>query len=393
MVRVGLDHEVAGERLLVGTGLTVDELDRADDAVEASQELAVARNLVGELGDRPGLGLEVATGLGLNSFGLLGFALLSSPTVGDAARIGLRYLNLCHVFVTVSVTVGLNGVRVAFDDDDLPEDVRPFLVERDLAIIIGVLMAGIFGTEAVTRGPDIQLELSLGAERGRPLGEQLSPLSVSYGRPRSVLTFPADLLSAPAPMPDDATARLCERQCHEVVQHRRERHGLAAQVRGRLLRDPGSMPSATDIAAELHVDRRTLHRRLADEETSFRALREETLHGLAAEMLTVLHLSVEETAQRLGYATASAFTHAYTRWAGSPPSRHLPRTEKSPDTRTRIRDEATAVAQVLAGSGDAEARSWGEALTWFAEHIHGDRQQARAAFAERFGVQLPARRA
>lgn len=76
----------------------------------------------------------------------------------------------------------------------------------------------------------------------------------------------------------------------------------------------------TEVAAALHLDPRTLHRRLAAEDTSFRALRNEVNETLATELLTIVGLSVEQVARRLGYADATSFHHAYKRWTGHAPS-------------------------------------------------------------------------
>ena len=48
--------------------------------VEATQEFAVIRNLLHHLPDVPGLGFQVRQNYRLNSYGILGYALLSSPS-------------------------------------------------------------------------------------------------------------------------------------------------------------------------------------------------------------------------------------------------------------------------------------------------------------------------
>src|SRR6476646_3361309 len=60
MVQVGIDHGIGERRLLASTGLLLADLQADDLEVEGVQELSVARNLVQTLGDRPGLGTEVA---------------------------------------------------------------------------------------------------------------------------------------------------------------------------------------------------------------------------------------------------------------------------------------------------------------------------------------------
>jgi AraC-like DNA-binding protein len=93
-------------------------------------------------------------------------------------------------------------------------------------------------------------------------------------------------------------------------------------VRSRLLAEPGTIPSMAQIARELNVTTRTLHRHLAAEGVSFRTLIDEVRETLATELLTGTGLSVEQVARRLGYAEPASFTHAFIRWHGVAPGRY-----------------------------------------------------------------------
>jgi AraC-like DNA-binding protein len=73
------------------------------------------------------------------------------------------------------------------------------------------------------------------------------------------------------------------------------------------------------VAAELAIDERTLRRHLSAEGTSFRALADEVREALAHELLTTAGLTVEETAQRLGFHDAAGFSRAFRRWTGTTP--------------------------------------------------------------------------
>ena len=73
------------------------------------------------------------------------------------------------------------------------------------------------------------------------------------------------------------------------------------------------------IADELHLDPRTLRRKLTDEGTSFREL----IAGARrtqAEQLLATNVSIETIARQLGYAETASFTHAFARWTGMAPS-------------------------------------------------------------------------
>ncbi|BAW05656.1 helix-turn-helix transcriptional regulator [Nocardia seriolae] len=95
---------------------------------------------------------------------------------------------------------------------------------------------------------------------------------------------------------------------------------MAAQVRHLLLRNPADMLSLPEVARELAVSERTLHRRLAAEHTSFRGVLDQVRQLLATELLEQ-GLTVEAVGRRLGYSDSAAFSHAYRRWRGHPPGR------------------------------------------------------------------------
>src|SRR5215468_8007526 len=69
------------------------------------------------------------------------------------------------------------------------------------------------------------------------------------------------------------------------------------------------------VAAALGMASRSLHRHLAAEGTTFRLLIDEVRSALAEEMLSH-RMSVAEVAERLGYAKAASFSHAFKRRRG-----------------------------------------------------------------------------
>jgi AraC-like DNA-binding protein len=74
------------------------------------------------------------------------------------------------------------------------------------------------------------------------------------------------------------------------------------------------------VAALVGMAPRSLHRHLATEGTTFRRLVGEVRSALADEMLAH-RMTVDEVAERLGYAEAASFIHAFRRWKGTSPHR------------------------------------------------------------------------
>jgi len=81
-----------------------------------------------------------------------------------------------------------------------------------------------------------------------------------------------------------------------------------------LKRLPDGEPRRDQVAAELHMSERTLHRRLVEEATSFLQLLDDTRRELAEQYLGRLHLSLAQAAYLLCFADQSSFFRACRRW-------------------------------------------------------------------------------
>ncbi|MBD8505047.1 AraC family transcriptional regulator ligand-binding domain-containing protein [Hoyosella sp. G463] len=318
----GVTGHMTIAEVLSGTGLT--EADLVDETAEIweHQEFAVVRNIVGKLGDNTGQGIEVGGFSTFGRAGIVGFTFLASATVREGVERVAPYLALAPSHVRLSVDADATHSYIVADDTEIPADVRPFIVERDLA-----------GIAAVLRGAGVELapewiETTLDEERAERLVRTWSATAeIRPNQSRNRIAGPPEMLDVPLPQADPNTARLFERQCAEVLGRRLARVGLAGQIRSRLLNDPAHFPSMQTVADELHLDPRTLRRRLTDEGTSFRALVEDVRCTLA-ERLLAQDMPIEAIAHRLGYAETASFTHAFTRWTGVAPSRSRARNRR-----------------------------------------------------------------
>src|SRR5437867_11700727 len=133
LVDLAAEHEVPAHASLRGSRIAAERLEDPFAEIEASQELTVVRNLVRHLGDVPGIGLEAGRRYRLTAYGIWGDALLGSRTVGSGVEFGIRYLDLTFAFNRFRAENVPNGLRVALDDRDIPEECAHSLVERDAA--------------------------------------------------------------------------------------------------------------------------------------------------------------------------------------------------------------------------------------------------------------------
>ena len=319
LVETGADRGVPPATSLAGTGLSVDDLRRADAVIPAQHELHVARNLVRTLGDPPGLGADAGARYRLIDLGMLGFAMLASPTVGDALIIAARNAGMTSAFVRPTVDVDRHRARLVMDATQIPADVRTLFVERDAAAASVALVPGVLGTERI---PGMRLRLALPGPSVRAVAAAvISGLDVTADRDGpSRLELPLPLWRRALPQADGESAAACERLCRDLLEQRRRRTGRAAVIRARLVRDPGRIPSLPEVAGELNADPRTVRRWLAEEGTSFRALLDEARQALGQALVAEPGLTIAEVAARSGFAETASFTRAFVRWTGQTPT-------------------------------------------------------------------------
>ncbi|PWU30981.1 AraC family transcriptional regulator [Pseudomonas sp. RW407] len=314
LTQFGLDHGLALEDCLHGSGLDLAVLADPAREIDARCELQVLRNLAQRL--PAGSGLQAGLRYHLNAYGIWGFALLSSPNFRGAARLGLRYLGLTYVFTRLDLQEDGAEACLLLDDAAVPEDVRAFACERDLGGVLRI-------QRDLTGRPLPVLRAEFRRPRPADTRLYLAELGVepAFGQAANRVVFASAALDLPLPGANPQVARHCEEQCRALLARRQELGGLAGRIRDRLLRTPGRLPDMEQVAQELHMTSRTLRRRLQDEGSSYRALLDEVRQALAEELLGTGAIRLEEIAERLGYGEVSNFIHAFKRWKGVPPGR------------------------------------------------------------------------
>ncbi|MDO6461896.1 AraC family transcriptional regulator [Granulosicoccaceae sp. 1_MG-2023] len=112
------------------------------------------------------------------------------------------------------------------------------------------------------------------------------------------------------------------RACPAVILHRpRGDNSLQTQVKILLQRhDLNSMPDLDSISAQLLLTPRTLRRRLQDEGTSVRLIKEALRCDHARTLLKNEHLHIQEVAEQTGFSEPAAFCRAFKRWTGYTPA-------------------------------------------------------------------------
>jgi AraC-like DNA-binding protein len=132
------------------------------------------------------------------------------------------------------------------------------------------------------------------------------------------------LMDTPSRLQDDGFRNTLHAAAQRRAVHLAQPSSYSLRVREFLLRQ--QRPYGVDmkaVADSLGVSPRTLHRRLASEGTSYRAVETESLTTVATSLLHDQRRSIQETAYTMGFSTTSTFHRVFKSWTGMTPGEYL----------------------------------------------------------------------
>ena len=154
VLEFGLARGFSQDDLLARSRIAPQHLQDPNFELSALQELRVVENLLRLAGHPPGLGLQVGQGYRFSTFGLWGYGLVCSATVGEAMARALRFIPLSYAFSMVEQRIEDGLCLLQMRPPDLAPGLSRFLVERDLAAAASLVLE--------VGGPGLQ-QLALGA--------------------------------------------------------------------------------------------------------------------------------------------------------------------------------------------------------------------------------------
>jgi AraC-like DNA-binding protein len=294
-----------------------DLLERPPDArVPITAVWALWLAAVEATGDRA-LALRYGLATRLEYQGLFGFAVMTSPTIGEAGRRAGRFLHLITDSARLVLVERSDHAVFRWEREGAGEPGHDVANET----VVGQIVAGI--TQLAGRSAVKRVTFRHAAPAAAATLEKLLPCPVTWRSRNNDIVVPAAELALPSrdASPEMAAyfdARIAERPAESTALADR----VAAAIREAL---DGGEPDAERIARALGLSERTLRRHLATEGTSFRAVLDAVRGTRARALLADERLTLTEVAFALGFSEHSAFTRAFTRWFGEPPAAHRAR--------------------------------------------------------------------
>jgi len=261
---------------------------------------------------------DLGRALKLSSHSIVGYGMLSSPTVGYAMTLAARYFRLI-----------MSSFRMRFRvDAELAEiEILPVLPMSTNCLefhleAIAVALHWEIRELLKNQMPPYDLYLSIAAPPHKERYNELVEAHCHFAwqsRPGFRMQFPAAVALRTPALADIGAVQMAEKRCNELIRSAIAQGRVGSWVRMMLREASDGWPSLTELAQTLNLSSRTLDRYLEKEGESFRKLSNRTRHEKALEMLDDDGLTVTQIAYELGYTDVSNFARSFRREAGVAP--------------------------------------------------------------------------
>ena len=263
----------------------------------------------------PYFGFEAARYWHPTTLNALGYSWMASDSLHDALLRMSRYGRLVSSVARMTLEESENEIGFSIETPMPAPMVVDEAVDAALATLVRMCRVS-YGEKfdplrVVTHRPPLE-------EPARYYDFFRAP--VEFSAPRNVLYFGKDILERHLPTANPRLARVSDQVVTEYLA-RFDKGSTAIRVRAKLIDLLSAAQfSQQDVADSVHMSLRTLQRKLAEENTSYKEILEETRRELANQYLRQGYLSVSEVTYLLGFSEPSNFARAFKRWTGRTPS-------------------------------------------------------------------------
>ena len=299
-------------------GLALSRAQIADPALRVSyrQASTFIRRALQALGV-PDAGLRIGREGTIGGFGLLGLAMMTSRTFGEAMQSGIRYHKICGCLLDLAFeAVSERAVALVAAPQFGDLELLPFFCEELFASSLMI------SRELV--GPELR---PLRAEFSYPQPAYIDGYAalfqceLAFGAPRNRMILDTRWLAQPLPGYNPLTAKQALALCaQQRTPDGGEPHQEIVAAVERLLRSQlREPPKLNDVARTLNLSERSLRRKLAESGRIFREIHDRVRAERALQLLQAGTLSVAEIGGEVGFGDPREFRRAFKRWTGMAP--------------------------------------------------------------------------
>lgn len=267
---------------------------------------------------RPDLGLDFGRQVRPGTFHVLGYALMTCKTLGDAIALVPHYRRL--VF-----DMGYSEMQLRSSDTDAQLSWQ--VLSQSLPYCPSLaesLIAAWYSFGRWIAGVDLPLKEVRFSHPGPQKTQsyrQYFGCPVHFGTPENALVFSRSLLDMPLVQADETLHLAMREQARAAIENTFNANDIALRLRQALIPLMPKCEATLDKAAvTLALSSRTLQRRLGEQGLQFQDVLDATRKDLAKIYLKDARLGMLDIALLLGYSEQSSFTRAFKSWFGDTPS-------------------------------------------------------------------------
>ena len=298
---------------LKGSGISLADLEQSDQGISLQQEFAFYRRLL-DLSQDPLLGLKLGKAYRLENYGILGYAILSAKTLGEALKIAKDFSPLSFSHFELDFALEGNMASIIMRHNKiLDSSLMTFYEDRDCSAIIHG-SASALGKPFPLSGIDLMHPEPLNIKEY----EHNFQCPIRFNRDQMSIHFSIEVLSMPMPLRDPETSEYCRLQCQLLLEKISHQRSLSDHIKTVLKSENNGFPTLAELSQSLQIPERTVRRKLLDEGYKFQDILNEARFERAKSLLRT-NLNLSEISQQLGYSEAGNFSHAFRRWSGMSP--------------------------------------------------------------------------
>lgn len=301
------------DTLLESAGLSQAQLQQPDALVPLFQAALVFVQILQASGDH-GLGLVAGAQVQPRSYQVLGYAVLSSATLGEAIDRLIRYEKLVGKLGSTALHCEDGVCRLQWHCP-LQGDWTRYL--KEAAIAGWVTFARSLLPENATPA---RVCFDHAALIPLPRYAAIFHCPVSMNSDWCGVEFAAGLLQLPLTSADPGLRAMMDAQARQLLQDFDATTNLLNEVRAQIARRlPNGEPGLEQVAQCLDLSPRTLQHRLKHNGVAFKELVDSVRKALVLHYLRDERWALIDVAFMLGFSEQSAFSRAFRRWFGETP--------------------------------------------------------------------------